>query len=155
MTTITSNDATLVSVVTLVSDDNKPSFIKMPTQVLEDCRVFLQYTRFVYCKNMKKEEINEMINTSRSKLYDEIQQIIEDVEDEYAIVKGKNDEYYITIGDDEPPKKNRKYAEGIFECDKCESKFTQKSRRRRHIQAIHEGVKHACKNVCLGDALIH
>ena len=35
----------------------------------------------------------------------------------------------------------------MFECNQCESKFTQKSKLRRHIHSIHEGVKYAC-NQC-------
>ena len=41
----------------------------------------------------------------------------------------------------------QKTSEGSFDCDQCESKFTQKGNLLRHIQSKHEGVKYAC-NQC-------
>ena len=43
--------------------------------------------------------------------------------------------------------KIQKTSEGSFNCDQCESKFTQKKNLITHIQSIHEGVKYAC-NQC-------
>ena len=40
----------------------------------------------------------------------------------------------------------QKTSEGSFNCDQCESKFTQKKNLITHIQSIHEGVKYACNH---------
>ena len=38
-------------------------------------------------------------------------------------------------------------SEGMFDCDQCESKYTQQGSLTRHIQSKHEGVKYTC-NKC-------
>ena len=46
----------------------------------------------------------------------------------------------------DPPQIQRT-SEGRFNCDQCQSKFTEKHSLITHIQSIHEGVKYAC-NQC-------
>ena len=93
------------------------------------------------CKNVKFNE--ETMNIDDQEILDNVDYIEDEDKLAFDIVKEEN--CFSTSTEDNS--KLQKNSNGMFECDKCEKKFTNKSHLKRHIQSIHEGMMFQC-NLC-------
>ena len=107
-----------------------------------------------------QERVNEFLNVAKSLEIKDISKVVELIEDstnfnyEEKFFESNNDNFIVnkptsTEGESKliDDSQSQNISKGMFDCEQCGTKYTQKSTLKNHIQSIHEGVKYAC-NQC-------